>query len=295
MSTPSPEFCKLFGLDGNAAAAPPILPIDKNADENAAGAVAMPPPFKPTNPAMLNNEASYVTRYTSAFKIGFDTGTAILWDILFSDSIGGNFDPKTEDFIYVTAWNRASLGCEALVAYYHSAAPGLAVYDHKSGQYVTLPPGPMTGFKPYAMPLFERYVRTQTVGSYNLRAITIANMTYEDHGGWTNEVYLQGAGLPPCNLYKSASPYQATGADQKTNFPFDGSYGPTIEPSRRITQKFSGTNPIGWSNARLANRDSNGTWSGWQLLSRDRSRIEAGYGGFKARYAEANYAAVLTT
>jgi hypothetical protein len=247
----------------------------------------MPAPFRPSDPQLLNDESSYVTRYAQGFKTDFDTGTAILWDILFSDSIAGNFDPGSDDFIYVTAWNRAAFGCEALVAYYRSTAPGIAVFDHKYTRFTAPAPQPISAF--------DGYVSTQTVGGIDVRSITVANMTYQGEGGWINEVYIPATNaLGPYTLYRS-QPYSATPADQKTRFGFDGAYGPTIEPSRGITNPYKGTSPIGWANARLANRDGRGNWSPWQPLSTEQSTIEPGLGGFTAKYSEPNFTAVLTT
>lgn len=217
------------------------------------------------------------------FKKAFGTGTALLWEILFSDSIGGDFNPKSEDFIYITAWNRASFGCEALLSYHHSDAPALAVYDHVYGAF-TCPPQPIS--------LFQQYVVNKVVGGIDVRSITLLNVTYREEDGWVNDVSLiserKGQSF---RLYRSPKPCRVSASAQKTEFWFDGSCGPTVEPSRI----FTGTSPIGWANARLSRRDEAGKWTEYQLLSEGQSTIEPGCGCFRPRYVEPNHTALLTS
>jgi hypothetical protein len=249
---------------------------------------AMPAPFPPSDPHLYDNSASYITRYSPEFKKNFDTGTAIMWDILFSNSIGGNFDPATEDLIYVTAWNRASFGCEALISYYRSDAPALAVYDHVPDVFTFTQATNSTTLAPF--------VTTRTVDGITLNAITVVNMTYEEGDGWMNEVHVLSPDQKHAlTIYSTPKPRPLTSADQKTSEPFDGSYGPTIEPSRGLLDPFSGTAPLGWANVNLKNRDVRGAWGDWQLLTPEQSSIEPGIGGFTVRSSQPNYSAILST
>ena len=286
MENASEEYLKLLRLfeDGDA------LQNESNEPSQDDAVPPMGPPNYPTNPQLEDDETSYVTRYNSDFQSAFQTGTAIAWDILFSDSIGGNFEPNTHDRIMITAWSRAALGCEALIAYYGGKDPKLTVYNHFVDRYV-VPLWPISKFK--------TYVRTCKVGDFNVKSVSVVNLTYRVATQWVNEVYIPATGELPHQLVYKSRPYTATLAAQAILYNAQGAYGPTVEPNRsglrNLTDPFRGTNPIGWTNTKLSSRDNNGNWSKAELLSPDQSTICPGLSPFKRVFYENNFTAVLTS
>ena len=237
---------------------------------------------RPRNVQILNDKASLVTWYNSNFRSAFETGTSIVWDVLYSDEIGGNFDPRSDDAIYITAWNRAALGCEASVQYSGDSSPALIITNIFNGDVVP------------AQPLSDlaQYVSTVVYDIYELRSITILNKTYLEDAEWINEVWVLGRNGQSLRLYKSPKPYKATLAMQTKMFTYDGAYGPTVEPTRPW---FKGTNAIGWANARLASCDAAGNWTAEALLNPDQSYVNEGNGGFTRKYYVAISMAVVTS
>ena len=140
MPSMSREFCKLFGI-----ANPPTI---------------------------FDNTTAFVTRYDPNFKAEWQTGTAILWDILFSDTIGGNFDPAVPNaHIYITATSRASFGSEGLVTYEGGVTPSLMVSDFRLGI--------VYGPTPIATSFANQYVSSVTLGDYALKSVTLVKVIYE--------------------------------------------------------------------------------------------------------------------
>ncbi|MGB8965087.1 MAG: hypothetical protein WCB99_05560 [Candidatus Cybelea sp.] len=238
-------------------------------------------------PTIFDNTTAYVTRYDPKFKAEWRTGTAILWDVLFSDVIGGNFDPTVPNArINITAASRASFGSEGFVSYEGSDTPNLKVSDLRIGRVVYGP-------TPIATSFAQKYVSSVHHGDFTLNSITLVNMTYETPDGWVNEVNLPAAnGAPAYNLFTSPY-YQASLEQQQTEYPLDGSWGPSIEPGDTPDAPYKGTNPIGWNNARLASRDRKGHWSKWELLSKRHANAECQTSTFRVVASQPYSFAVL--
>ncbi len=174
------------------------------------------------------------------------------------------------------------------MAYHKSIAPAFGIYDRGTNNFLF----PLT---PIASRTFDPFVSTTNLAGFDLKVLTIKNMTYRTPAGWVNELCISDqAGQQVHQLYKTA-PYQSKASQQKTQFPFDGSWGPTIEPSDSLLHPYSGTAAVGWQNARLASRDRHGNWSNWQRLDATQSQIEPGTGEFTAKYLKPNYTGVLTS
>ena len=237
---------------------------------------------------VINNTTAFVTRYDPDFKTAWDAGTAIKWTVLFSELLGGNFDPNSDSHIYITSTNRSSFGCESLVVYKGSTKPGVAVYDFRLGKF-------LYGPTPIHSAEIDQYVSPIKLEQFSLKGLTLVNRTYQEQGQWINKVSIaSGDNLDALVLYTSA-PYNATPAEQKSEFAIEGSWGPSLEPSDRPAAPFKNTNPLGWTDARTASCDAHGNWSAWEELSPEEATIESGTSTFKAKYLQRCSAAVLTS
>ncbi len=116
--------------------------------------------------------------YNPAFKSAFQTGTGLAWGIVCSNPPGGN----VSDWLYLTGMNRASMGCEAFVAYHGQNDITFNVFDwSRSSQWQVH----------RSMATMSDYIGTVTANGTAFPVLRVMNQTYQsDAGSWANEVQL---------------------------------------------------------------------------------------------------------
>ncbi|MFF9527469.1 hypothetical protein ACF1DV_36705 [Streptomyces achromogenes] len=215
----------------------------------------------------------YGVYYNEVFKRAFATGTALGWDIICPSAPGGNVN----DYLYVTAMNRAVLGVEAFVSYYAQTPPRFKVYDWARPATPWQLDIPLSSLGPYL----------RTVASHGeiFQVMGVTNTTVEVASGkWRNEVQLWNASTGNQDLVYQFD-YAATLAKQ-TAADYNGSWGPIIETFQTA---YSGTIPLGGLAISLVTRDINGNWGPWGLLPWYNSYIRTDNVGFYVQFLDPNY------
>jgi hypothetical protein len=232
---------------------------------------ALPPP-------PLVSAVGYGLYYAHEFRSQFGSGTGIQYHIVCPTVVGGS----VSTYLYLTATNRAALGCEAYISYFAQDPPDFRVYDWSvSGEdklRVTLP---FDQYPQYRLNVLAYEQTHQTV--------YVRNLTYRIGAGlWRNAVLLLNPTESRFDLiYKND--YEATPADQKKDNL--GFWGPIVEV---FEDSYAGTNTIGFMQAQLATRDSgSGEWAPdapqWRHLSPAQSAIQPERLGFERLQLEPNH------
>ncbi|MGA5899021.1 hypothetical protein [Streptomyces venetus] len=212
--------------------------------------------------------------YYPTFKRDFATGTAVGWDIICPDTPGGNVD----NFLYVTATNRAVRGPEAFVAYFAQNAPSFCVWD-----WAQPAPDQLRLDVPWSS--MVEYRRTVNAHGLSRQVIGVTNTTVElSPGTWSNIVYLWNAVQNRHDLVYRFD-YAATLAQQTAMSTF-GNWGPIVE---NFQPAYSGTKPLGSLGTSICTRDFGGNWGPWGLLTPNQSFVHDGHVGFRAEFLDPNY------
>lgn len=208
--------------------------------------------------------------YDGAFKMDFESGTAVEYSILCPTTPGGNVDR----WLYLTASNRASLGVEAFVGYHAQDEALFLVFDWAREDHwqVTLPFSEIGNYLHHVV-LYEK----------TYQALFVQNFTYKGaHDDWINEVFLRNQSTGALDLVY-ASDYPARSQDQKTGW--EGSWGPIVETFQHLYQ---GTKELGFQGFSVSSR--RGTdWDPWEPLSSEESYVRQDGVGFQMLRLEPNH------
>ncbi|MFD6878345.1 hypothetical protein ACFYM0_36735 [Streptomyces sp. NPDC006487] len=211
--------------------------------------------------------------YYDAFKRAFSTGTSLGWDIICPNTPGGNVN----NFLYVTAMNRAVLGLEAYVHYYAQTAPRFKVYDWAR------PANPWQTDLPWSH--MTEYLRNVSSHGQTRQVLGVTNTTVQvTPGTWRNEVYLYNAVRGRYDLIYQFD-YAATLAQQIAPV-FNGTWAPIVET---FQPSYSGTKPLGALATSTCTRDSAGNWGPWGLLAFYQSYVRTDNIGFHVEFLDPNY------
>jgi hypothetical protein len=185
--------------------------------------------------------------YDQNFRVAFQTGTGIAWGIVFSIPPGGN----VSNWLFLTAMNRASLGCEAFIAYNGQTDISFNVFDWAIPKWQVHTP----------ISQIPQYIGSVTASGNRFPMVQVANLTYQADGLWVNDVRVLNQNT---NTLDSAyrNQYPATLPQQIGSFM--GSWAPIVET---FQAEYAGTNPMGCDNAKFAMTDSDGAWAPWSLLT----------------------------
>ncbi|MFD9339394.1 hypothetical protein ACFWBF_34130 [Streptomyces sp. NPDC060028] len=217
--------------------------------------------------------------YNDPFKKAFATGTSLGWDVICPNTPGGNVN----NFLYVTAMNRAVRGLEAYVHYFAQTPPRFKVYDWAR------PSTPWQLDMPWSS--MGEYLRNVSSHGQTLQVLGITNTTVEVAGGmWRNEVQLWNAARNRHDLVYQFD-YPATLA-QQTAADFNGTWAPIVET---FQTSYSGTRPLGALGTSLCTRDSAGNWSPWALLAWYQSYVRTDNVGFRVQFLDQNYNYAVTS
>jgi hypothetical protein len=174
----------------------------------------------------------YCTLYTDSFRRSFGTGTGIAHDVVCPTVPGGNVD----NFLYLTAMNRARFGVEAHPLYYKQNQVQFRVYDwaRPDGQRGQM----LIPFSALADYLYTTTDQTNT--SYQV--ITVQNLTYQISAtDWTNDILLWNNRHERLDrIYKYN--YQST-TDQQQEYGPSGWWGPDVET---FQDHYTDTNVLGF-------------------------------------------------
>ncbi|WP_328965670.1 hypothetical protein [Streptomyces virginiae] len=210
--------------------------------------------------------------YNEGFRRAFATGTSLGWDILCPDLPGGNVN----NYLHLTAMNRAALGLEAFVSYYAQTAPRFKVYDWARPATPWQLDLPWSFMNPYLRDVPFHRAR---------QAMGVTNTTVEVvPGTWRNTVHLWNASAGRYDLVYLFD-YPATLA-QQIAIRYSGSWGPIIETRQ---PSYSGTEPMGAFATSLTTRDYTGIWGPWAFLGRYDSYVRKDNLGFVVEFLDPNY------
>lgn len=208
--------------------------------------------------------------YRRQFRSSFELGTSLHFFVLCPATAGGN----VSDFLYLTAANRASKGVEAFVSYFGQEEFRFKVYDwarrHHEWQI------------DLGRPDLAAYLTTVTLGGTVHDALQIFNDTYEiETNRWRNEVFVVNQALRTRDLvyhfdYVALADAQRGGAI--------GIWGPIVET---FQDRYSGTNPVGFHMASLANF-SGARWSDHMELTPEQTTIRDDKKGFRTTMIQPN-------
>jgi hypothetical protein len=223
--------------------------------------------------------------YTPGFKTGFTRGTSLFWIAICPTVPGGN----VTTFLFLTAMNRASFGCEALVYYDGPAEALFSVFDWSR---------PISdGFQRFiAFSDLGDYLREEMVLGQVRQTLPIWNSTYQiidieqdpkeeiaNVPRWRNEVLLYNhAETSWDSIYHHD--YNATVSRQRGAF--QGSWGPILEVFQPY---YHDTEDFGTLTTQLVGENGAGQWGGWAELTQLESNIPSCTNGFFARHLNPNF------
>lgn len=209
----------------------------------------------------------YCTLFTSVFRAAFQTGTAIQYFVVCPTTPGGNVD----DFLYLTAMNRASKGLEVHPLYYKQNRMSLRVWDWAPGHENEQRLIPFEQLDEYLFTLED------PPGSVN-QVMFVVNMSYQvSPTDWGNVAFLLNYRKTRYDLIYQFY-YPSSTAEQQAGW--IGSWGPDVET---FQAHYSNTNVMGFLEASLASRsDATGAWapSGWQNLVASQATVRSDNLGF---------------
>lgn len=201
-------------------------------------------------PHSEKGDVGYGPFYSEPFRTDYQTGTVIYWEIVFPERVGGNND----NWLFLTATNRANLGVEAYVSYYSQNEPEFVIFDWAW-------PDPPTRWRT-VRPLRElgKYIREHTINGNYVRSLPYLNFTYQiSPSHWRNQVWLFCVAESRWDLIYQFD-YPATlEAQHGLN-----KWGPMVESFR--TSAYAGTALMGAFNTQLASRRSDGSWDAFKKL-----------------------------
>jgi hypothetical protein len=218
--------------------------------------------------------------YLPAFKMAFTTGTGLYWQIVCPTVAGGNVD----DFLYLTAMNRAAKGIEAFVSYFQQEEFHFKVFDWSREL------GDPWGLDiPFVN--LGSYLDTGSAHGSSYQVLGVYNYTFEiSPTKWRNEAWLYNVTAARWDLMYS-NEYTAAHADQVAAYV--GSWGPIVETFQPL---YAGTNRYGALNTGLTSRDSSNAWGPWKFLSSNpESSIRSDNVGFSTLFLDPNYAFMVYT
>jgi hypothetical protein len=224
--------------------------------------------------------------YTPGFKTAFNRGTSLYWHAICPTRPGGN----VSTYLYLTATNRASHGCEALVHYNGQTDAHFSVYDWslpESDKWRT----------DIAFPKLGDYLGEEAILGEIRQTLPIWNSTYEIFEveqetaeeipnptvRWRNDVLLYHHEEKRWHLiYRND--YFATRSRQRSSFV--GSWGPLVETFQPY---YHDTEDFGTTTTQLNGENRAGRWGGWHELGPLVSTIHNCDKGFFSRYLDPNF------
>lgn len=219
----------------------------------------------------------YGVFYEDAFRADFDKGTAIEWQAVAPDRVGGN----VSSWLYLTAMNRASKGVEAFISYYGQQDFHFKVFDWSREDHwqIDVPRSRM-----------RDYLALESMpNGDDGQIMCIRNVTAEAGPGlWSNQVMLRNRRTGDWDLVYSHD-YASTPDEQRTGWV--GQWGPIVET---FEQAYSGTAGLGTLMTRLYSWDGQ-RWIDQGPLTPKQSylRADAGGMGFRDSFLEPNYSWVV--
>lgn len=219
----------------------------------------------------------YGAFYTSDFQSDFTTGTLLYYNIICPSTAGGDVD----NFLYLTATNRAAKGVEAFISYYAQENPYFKVYDWARSEsdrwQVALSYSDLSD-----------YLLTKTIGGVSRQCVSVQNKTVQvSSTQWANYVWLYNSETETYDQIYTYT-YTATLSDQRDSH--YGSWGPIVETFQDTYE--SNTNIIGFYHTHLKSKTtvySNSTMGDWELLTSDVSTIRNDDLGFSVVFSDPNY------
>jgi len=222
--------------------------------------------------------------YRPGFKTAFSMGTSLFWIAICPTRPGGN----VSTYLYLTATNRASHGCEALVHYNGQTDAHFAVYDW------SLPEGDQWQTYVSFTDLGD-YLGEETILGEIRQTLPIWNSTYEifeveqdpeevaNLRRWRNDVLLYNHEETSWDLiYRND--YDATRSQQRSSFV--GSWGPLVETFQSY---YHDTEDFGTITTQLNTEGRSGRWGGWHELGPLEADIHNNDYGFFSRYLNPNF------
>jgi hypothetical protein len=211
--------------------------------------------------------------YNASFKINWNTGTAIYWEIICPNPPGGNVNT----YLYLTATNRSAKGVEAFIAYNGQNQTFFKVFD-----WAQYPANPWQTNIPFAN--LASYLRTESAHGNPYQVLPLMNVTSQSGANyWYNQVWLWNHDANRWDLAYQYG-YSASLADQQTGW--IGSWGPIVET---FQSSYQGTSPMGALSTQLISRDSNNQWGAWHFLSPSDSYVRNDNVGFSLIFSDPNF------
>ncbi len=247
------------------------LTARKAAVADIAGAPREPAARTPAGP--VPGGVGYGMFYNSSFKANWATGTAIYWEILCPTPPGGNVN----NYLYLTATNRAGKGVEAFISYDGQSQTFFKVFD-----WARYPAAPWQTNIPFAN--LGSYVQTGSAHGHPYPVLPLMNVTDQSAANhWYNQVWLLNHTANRWDLVYQFD-YPATLVEQQGVWV--GSWGPIVET---FQNPYQGTNPMGALNTQLISRASNNQWGTWHLLGPSDSSVRTDNVGFHLLFLDPNY------
>jgi hypothetical protein len=232
----------------------------------------------------------YAAVYLPGFKTAFNGGTSLYWQAICPTKPGGN----VSTYLFLTAANRASFGCEALVHYDAQTEAHFSVYDWSK-------PSDDRWQTDVAFSRLASYLFQQSIQGQIRQTLPIWNSTYEivdvieEPAGenaeeidleskrrWRNDVLLYNHVESRWDLIYRHD-YNASLGNQRGST--IGSWGPDVET---FQQYYHGTEDFGTNATMLTAEDSQGQWGKWHLLGPFESEIRDWQQGFFPRFLHPN-------
>jgi hypothetical protein len=158
----------------------------------------------------------YGVYYNNNFKMAFATGTSVYFEVVCPTTAGGNVN----DFLYLTAMNRAAKGVEAFLSYWSQDPFRFMVFDWARSDQ-----------DPWVLDIpFDQlasYVDSSSAHGTSYATMGIMNTTYEvSPGTWRNEAWLWNVAAGRWDLMYGHE-YTASQYDEASGY--NGSWGPIVE------------------------------------------------------------------
>jgi hypothetical protein len=220
--------------------------------------------------------------YTDDFRAAFARGTSLYYEIVCPNLPGGNVD----DYLYLTATNRAQKGVEALISYAGQNDTRFSIFDWARPAQIRKDPRWQIDVK---LAKLTAYLRRTIAHGFSVQALFVQNSTVEiGTRKWRNEVLLHNRAA---NLWDLAYrfDYPSTTEEQQQNSDV-GSWGPIVETRR---ENYSNTERLGFLNTMLIARDVAGQWGSWRTLAENESWIGDDGLGFWPLFLDPNYAFIV--
>jgi len=221
----------------------------------------------------------YGTFYSPGFKSEFVNGTEIIWNAVCPAMPGGNVN----NYLYITATNRSSMGVEAFIFYDGANQVAFRIYDWarpESERWQTNMP----------FEAITPYLQAQIYYGQLYPIISIWNATKKTgNNSWSNSVYLYDYTKSNWALIYR---YDYTATDNAQKQGYVGSWGPIVETFQTLYQ---GTNPMGALSVSLRNADANSSWSAWGALSNLQSTLRVDNVGFHVEKLDPNFDWIISS